>query len=143
MKKLRLLAAGLPLGALAILAVAGAPAASAAPAAHVTVFAGQDMLSPNSGPFCPTTNDEYVPGQKYHVNADNIHIRNAPDGNTILYAISKTAVFISTFPGSQGETVRCISDVKTGPPDSGIRWVYGWSQAHTDHIGWVGLPYLS
>jgi hypothetical protein len=65
MKKPRLLAAGLPLGALAILAVAGAPAASAAthPATHVTVFAGQDMISPHTSPFCPTTNDEYSPAR--------------------------------------------------------------------------------
>jgi hypothetical protein len=144
MKKRRLLAAGLPLGTLAILAVAAAPAASAAthPAAHVTIFAGQDMISPNTFISCPGTNDEYSPNQTYHVDADNISIRNAPDGNTILWAISKTAAFESSFPDSFGQNVRCISGVITGPPNSGIRWVLGWSVAHPDHEGWVGLKYL-
>jgi hypothetical protein len=144
MKKLRLLAAGLPLGALAILAVAGAPAASAAthPATHVTVYAGQDMISPNTFIACPGTLDEVGPAHTYHVDANNISIRNAPDGKTILWAISNTAAFESSFQDSFGFYDRCVSSVITGPPDSGIQWVLGWSVAHTGHEGWVGLKYL-
>jgi hypothetical protein len=70
------------------------------------------------------------------VNADNIHIRNNPDGSW-LYSIPKGHEFESSW-SAMGFQFGCISPVMGGQ-----KWVLGWDVSNNRHVGWVGLNYLS
>jgi hypothetical protein len=139
MNKIRLITALAALSLIGAPAIAVAPAAtaatsvtvSAAPAvtmaAHAAAITASVARAHHARPAFTTTcisqNVQFV------VNADNIHIRNAPNGLDI-FNISRTA-FFDSFPLCYSSNV------------AGQHWVFGFSNAHTGHIGWVGCEYLT
>lgn len=82
----------------------------------------------------------YSPGEQFTVNADNIHIRSAPDGS-ILYSIAKGAHFDSNWHLTCGGFTTWYLLV-TVEQYGGQQWVHGWSHADPSHVGWVGGAYL-
>jgi hypothetical protein len=142
MKRSRRLSAVAVLG-LAIGAGAGAATAPTPASGAVTTSAARtdDGGAPPSVPLpdntfsCPFAD---LSGDAFtdEVNADNIHIRNSPDGSW-LYSIPKGHEFESSW-SADGFQFGCIS-----PVTGGQKWVLGWDVSNNHHVGWVGLDYLS
>jgi hypothetical protein len=134
------------LGAVAVLGMAiGAAAATApAPAAGAVTRSAARTVSAGAPPAVPIQGNTFsCPLQWLHggpftdeVNADNIHIRNNPDGSW-LYSIPKGHEFESSW-SAMGFQFGCISPVMGGQ-----KWVLGWDVSNNKHVGWVGLDYLS
>jgi len=139
MNKNRLFTALAALATVGGVAVAAAPATSAAtavPRAAVT------RAAPAAGTPTPTRvvlagvpSTCTSPGTKYSVAQSGINIRQFP-GGPILHPISKTATFLSRGP-SNNVGITCKSNAVTG----GTRWVYGVGKANRVH-GWIGLKWL-
>jgi hypothetical protein len=72
---------------------------------------------------------------RWSVNANNISIKNSPDG-TDEYGIAKTATFNADTPYMNG-FVSCYNYA------AGQYWIYGTDQAHPSETGWVGCHYLN
>ena len=128
MKRIHSFAALAALSLIGGLTIAASPAATAAvavaPAAAAVSYAtNTHQAVPAFTTTCVDQNVQFV------VNATMIHIKSAPD-STDLYTISKTA-FFDSFPLCYSSNV------------AGQHWVYGFSNAHTGHVGWVGCEYLT
>ena len=140
MKRSRLLSAvavlGVAIGAAAAVAPVPANAATAISAARAVRTSAPPSVSILDNTFsCPIA---WLSGDAFtdEVNADNIHIRNNPDGSW-LYSIPRGHEFESSW-SDDGFEFGCISPVMGGQ-----RWVLGWDVSNNRHVGWVGLDYLS
>jgi len=134
------------LSAVAVLGMAIGAAAATAPASAAGAVTGSAARSASAGaqPAVPIAANTFsCPFADLHggpftdeVNADNIHIRNNPDGSW-LYSIPRGHEFESSW-SAMGFQFGCIS-----PVIGGQKWVLGWDVSNNDHVGWVGLDYLS
>jgi hypothetical protein len=121
--------------ALALAPVAAIPAISTpAGAAVISRAAATQQASPAYTIGCTD------PGNKYTIAQDNINIRATPDGR-ILESISKTATFLSLDTSIKALGTVCVTSAPV--PAGGTYWVYGESQAHPSHKGWVGVNYMN
>jgi len=136
MKRFRMTAAMMLLVLGAAAGTASAAGAGTTPTARTAGAGAPPALPVPDDTFsCPLN---WLSGDAFtdEVNADNIHIRNNPDGSW-LYSIPKGHEFESSW-SADGFQFGCIS-----PVTGGQKWVLGWDVSNNNHVGWVGLNYLS
>jgi hypothetical protein len=132
------------LSTVAVLGMAIGTAAGTAPGAGAVASSAARTVSAAASPAVPIPDNTFsCPLSWLHggpftdeVNADNIHIRNNPDGSW-LYSIPRGEGFESLWY-ADGFKFGCIS-----PVIGGQKWVLGWDVSNNHHVGWVGLNYLS
>ena len=126
------------LGAVAVPAMA----ATAAPAATATTAQHTGSMSPAAvstkiygySAFCYATG-----GRIYAVNANNVHIRNAPDGSW-RYPIQKNRYWDDAFHlGGRKGFYSCQSKFAPG----GQVWIPGYANYKHSETGWIGANYLN